>query len=235
MRVDDKLDELRQAKSSLLLQREGRASFSVQADLTRDAQKVFHLNIDTRLLSTSTHDMAEQTRKRRAPSEEPNWVNDGEMERMRELKRRKEEAEHYNEPAVRRRTREVGKREAQQRQMNDPRLKQAAPRGLAIEGSSSSEFVSDEEVEDMSQDEAENETVEEPLPIQQQVESTRQRKRKRQKEQKRQRRAAMTESGQQPQQTRDPDAARRVKKKARRKRRWERSKRAAALPSALQA
>ena len=64
------------------------------------------------------------------------------MEHLRAIKRRKEEAEPYNNPAARRKAQERGMEEARRGSLSDASRVKTPPRGLLVEGSSSSEFVS---------------------------------------------------------------------------------------------
>ena len=64
------------------------------------------------------------------------------MEHLRAIKRRREEAEPYNDPAARRKAQRRGMEEARRGSLSDASRVKTPPRGLLVEGSSSSEFVS---------------------------------------------------------------------------------------------
>ena len=91
-------------------------------------------------------DSLERSRKRHHDPDDANWSSEGEMERLREVKRRREDREPYNSADARELARKVGKEEAWKRTSPSPSNLQKdedEPRELTIEGSSGSEFMSE--------------------------------------------------------------------------------------------
>ncbi|KAK3715237.1 hypothetical protein LTR37_007204 [Vermiconidia calcicola] len=82
--------------------------------------------------------------KRKQEPAEGVWADEDELKQIQEKKRKLEEAEPFNTAAARKKAREVGMEEARRRSLSDvsKRSSNVPPRGLSIEGDSSSEFVS---------------------------------------------------------------------------------------------
>ena len=78
--------------------------------------------------------------KRTYEPSDANWADEGELQRVREKKRKLEDAEPYNAATVRKKARQAAQEEA--RHGDASAISDNVPRGLSIEGESSSEFIS---------------------------------------------------------------------------------------------